>query len=334
MKPRCGTTRRPGSTRSRTGCRTCRARRIKCDETPQYCRNYTSTGRICDGYDSYWEISVSNRKKKPRNRQRYPLVVANPIADIVSWTPTSDERRCFTFVQARTIPDALSLFDSTLWQQSLMQMQVEAGSVIGRTPIFWYCMAVAQSARSFACLRRRNPHDSQVRDVMLLCCLLFTVVAIIWQEYAAALQHLRAGLCILRETEPSSQRLTAGRWIAAFRHLDTQCAMDGSFLWFWDEDEADTIIHPVVDPWWKQQRSDCQLLVPNDDPLYSVRQTLEPLFNRPHKFVRRCWHVSTTDMQSALTVLSAERLAIAAQLQPAKQLLQELRRRNDLITKS
>jgi len=35
--------------RTKTGCRTCRNRRIKCDETKPYCNNCTKGKRICEG---------------------------------------------------------------------------------------------------------------------------------------------------------------------------------------------------------------------------------------------------------------------------------------------
>ncbi|KAK6837121.1 hypothetical protein RU639_001593 [Aspergillus parasiticus] len=40
---------RKSHTKSRTGCRTCKARRIRCDESWPACKRCTSTGRRCDG---------------------------------------------------------------------------------------------------------------------------------------------------------------------------------------------------------------------------------------------------------------------------------------------
>ncbi|KAI0376050.1 hypothetical protein F5Y04DRAFT_226130 [Hypomontagnella monticulosa] len=38
------------TSKSRTGCKTCKIRRVKCDEARPYCRRCVSTGRRCDGY--------------------------------------------------------------------------------------------------------------------------------------------------------------------------------------------------------------------------------------------------------------------------------------------
>ncbi|CAK7212748.1 hypothetical protein SCUCBS95973_001568 [Sporothrix curviconia] len=44
-------TRRLGGRKDRTGCITCKIRRVKCDEGKPACHRCTSTGRKCDGYD-------------------------------------------------------------------------------------------------------------------------------------------------------------------------------------------------------------------------------------------------------------------------------------------
>ena len=41
---------RKGDRKVRTGCRTCKQRKVKCDEVKPYCYRCTSTGRHCDGY--------------------------------------------------------------------------------------------------------------------------------------------------------------------------------------------------------------------------------------------------------------------------------------------
>ncbi|KAI1779570.1 hypothetical protein F4818DRAFT_145091 [Hypoxylon cercidicola] len=46
----------------RTGCITCKIRRVKCDETKPACTRCTSTGRKCDGYDGQ---APPRRKKQP-----------------------------------------------------------------------------------------------------------------------------------------------------------------------------------------------------------------------------------------------------------------------------
>ncbi|RDW74905.1 hypothetical protein BP6252_06047 [Coleophoma cylindrospora] len=45
-------TQRMPMTKTKTGCMTCKIRRVKCDEGKPACKKCVSTGRVCDGYPS------------------------------------------------------------------------------------------------------------------------------------------------------------------------------------------------------------------------------------------------------------------------------------------
>ncbi|KAM0335223.1 hypothetical protein ACHAQA_000265 [Verticillium albo-atrum] len=47
---------RKSTPRVRTGCKTCRIRRVKCDETKPNCLKCTQTGRTCDGYEKHMTV--------------------------------------------------------------------------------------------------------------------------------------------------------------------------------------------------------------------------------------------------------------------------------------
>ncbi|OJK02133.1 hypothetical protein ASPACDRAFT_40951 [Aspergillus aculeatus ATCC 16872] len=262
-----GRTRRARLKRSKTGCRTCRARHVKCDENPGKCQNCTSTRRQRDGYDTHRLLFPT---RQTRHSERLPL--SPPVAVTVPWSSTSDERRCFGFVQARTIPDVLGYFDSDMGAicaaDGAVHQHMEPGLMGGST--VWELMAVAQSTRSFACLRRRNPRDTQMREVTLVSCLLFTIKNVVRQELGTAVQHIRAGLRILDGDKLSTS--SAGQplhlfWLHAFRHLDTQIGSDR------------LLMGPCT--------------------VSSARHMLEPLYNRFFKFIRQCWRMSRAGLQSA-----------------------------------
>ncbi|CAI6088519.1 unnamed protein product [Clonostachys chloroleuca] len=42
--------------KTKTGCHTCRVRRVKCDEAKPSCNRCLSTGRVCDGYTSIFQV--------------------------------------------------------------------------------------------------------------------------------------------------------------------------------------------------------------------------------------------------------------------------------------
>ncbi|KAA8644658.1 Zn(II)2Cys6 transcription factor domain-containing protein [Aspergillus tanneri] len=105
---------RSGGSRSRTGCRTCRARHVKCDETPGACKKCTSTGRRCD-----YDLQRLPHKRKPVQ----PNQLALPeLTDGFQWSITSDEGRCFSHFQFHTLPNLLELSNFVLWQNLVLQI--------------------------------------------------------------------------------------------------------------------------------------------------------------------------------------------------------------------
>ncbi|OJJ95102.1 hypothetical protein ASPACDRAFT_1860472 [Aspergillus aculeatus ATCC 16872] len=106
--------------RSRTGCRTCRARRVKCDETPVACNNCTISGMACDGYDVHRLIPGGGRRK---TGNLVPIfTIPADMARKLQWTTTSDERRCLSFFQHRSVEHLVGFYDSPLWQQVIFRL--------------------------------------------------------------------------------------------------------------------------------------------------------------------------------------------------------------------
>ncbi|PYI12794.1 hypothetical protein BO99DRAFT_305023, partial [Aspergillus violaceofuscus CBS 115571] len=251
-----------GRTRSRTGCRTCRARRIKCDEGPVACRNCSSTGRQCDGYDVH--RLPPKLKWTPQKTLADPHLLSlaggpRPALDRRDWTMTSDERRCVAYFQHHTVPTLLEFFDSTLWQKLVLQLSrseppvyhaivalsaihenSEANGMPLATPSDlaaanpWHQFAQDQLARAITLLnRRRRSQDPRLREVILVCCLLFVLADLLRGRYDSGFAHLRSGLLILQEQQQQQQQqhgafgnlasrrgLVAQCIVTAFAHLD------------------------------------------------------------------------------------------------------------------
>ncbi|RAH84940.1 hypothetical protein BO86DRAFT_290101, partial [Aspergillus japonicus CBS 114.51] len=248
-----------GRTRSRTGCRTCRARRIKCDEGPVACRNCSSAGRQCDGYDVH--RLPPKLKWTPQKTLADPHLLSlaggpRPALDRRDWTMTSDERRCVAYFQHHTVPTLLEFFDSTLWQKLVLQLSrseppvyhaivalsaihenSEANGMPLATPSDlaaanpWHQFAQDQLARAITLLnRRRRSQDPRLREVILVCCLLFVLADLLRGRYDSGFAHLRSGLLILQEQQQqqhgafgnlaSRRGLVAQCIVTAFAHLD------------------------------------------------------------------------------------------------------------------
>ncbi|KAE8356057.1 hypothetical protein BDV28DRAFT_127861 [Aspergillus coremiiformis] len=200
--------RRGGGTKVRTGCRTCRARHIKCDEAPEACKNCTSTGRKCDGYDLY-RLPIRH-KDAPGLRLELP-----PMRRKM----TSDESRCFSYFQHCIVP-FIEFFDSPVWEMLVLQMSeseravhhaVVALSAIHRAidstdqlrltgdNETWRRFGIEQLGRSYAVLSRRHvSNDPQLGMVTLLCCLMFILSEFLLNQYDFAFAHLENGIRILK----------------------------------------------------------------------------------------------------------------------------------------
>ncbi|RAH65495.1 Zn(II)2Cys6 transcription factor, partial [Aspergillus aculeatinus CBS 121060] len=227
------------SRRSRNGCRTCRARRVKCDEMPGACGNCTRTGRQCE-YDLH----------RIPERARVGRVVA-PAAQIsLPWKMTSDERRCLSFFQHRSVPHLVAFFDSPLWQRLILQLchhepavfhavialgavnqayEIEGGRRQRLVAVpqhqqqhqqqkrghrdqgQWYLFAVEQASRAISKLNeRRQSADPHFQRVILACCLLFVMCELLHQNPSRATFHLQCGLHILRGMNVRRQGSSSG----------------------------------------------------------------------------------------------------------------------------
>ncbi|KAL4965003.1 Zn(II)2Cys6 transcription factor [Aspergillus stella-maris] len=235
---------RAGTKKSRTGCRTCRVRRIKCDETSGSCNNCTKTSRTCD-YDIQ-RLPPSRQRGVSSARtchlQRTPEIIAN-----FRWAITSDERRCYSYFQHFTIPTLSEVFYSPLWRDLILQMSmsepavyhavIALGAVHQDSETYgmplpgqdlqneWHRFAIEQCGRSFALLgRRTSSQDPRFRNTVLLCCVLFILAQLMRGQYDEAVQHISNGLRVLNEAyaQDSQGKLIDPTIITAFAHLGTQ----------------------------------------------------------------------------------------------------------------
>ncbi|CEL01302.1 hypothetical protein ASPCAL00888 [Aspergillus calidoustus] len=209
--------------RTKTGCLTCRKRRVKCDETKPHCTRCTSTGRKCDGYPS---------SSPPRHdglvRWSLPLIVAPP-----SGNGNARETRAFQFFYERTVPSLSGYCGSEFWNRLVLQVSQHEKSVwhaliaLGslhenfendqRIPGLWFSrrgyddFAVREYLLAIRALigpRRTldhgtsgsSPAEPLTVDVYLISCILFACFEVLSSHYDSAISHIRAGIKIMSET--------------------------------------------------------------------------------------------------------------------------------------
>ncbi|KAF9884390.1 hypothetical protein FE257_001790 [Aspergillus nanangensis] len=280
--------------RSLTGCRTCRARHIKCDEAPGVCNNCVSTKRTCDGYD----IS------RLRGRKIAASCRVN-VAVRLDWLTTTDERRCLSYFIHCSLSNLGAFFDSSFWQKRVPQLSF-ADRAVYHTAVMLGALheesiqnkmrlsgenltnahqkfALEQRSRAFFYLSRRNAsEDPQFRETLLLCCLLFALADLIWARYENALQHLRGGLQILKEI-PEVQAVDPAL-LETFKRLDIQSSHFGlgkPFLFSNDEREECWPNHPPL------------LTL---ESLHDVKQSVDSLTSIGIPFLANCWPLSNVEI--------------------------------------
>ncbi|KAJ5717594.1 hypothetical protein N7488_003240 [Penicillium malachiteum] len=87
-----GSTDTPKPSRSRFGCRTCRARKVKCDERPGECGNCARLRLVCSGYDNSPESQAQNITKYRIESSRKKRTYRSCTACRGSKTKCSGER--------------------------------------------------------------------------------------------------------------------------------------------------------------------------------------------------------------------------------------------------
>ncbi|PWY72262.1 hypothetical protein BO70DRAFT_381810 [Aspergillus heteromorphus CBS 117.55] len=335
------------SKRSRAGCRTCRARHVKCDETPGACRNCTSSGRTCEGYDVCRLGPGGGNHGEFDGKPALELQAAMTVR--LAWTVTSDERRCLSFFQYRSIPHLVGFYDSPLWQKMVLRLcrtepavyhavialgaVNQANEIAGRVPrpgqrnnpqackSRWYRFALEQSGRSIALLnRRRLSQDPQFQDIILVCCLLFTICELLHGNRNLAISHVQGGLRILHTMQIQRQGLglevsrTSGQRqlpTGAASPLSTvaECVVETflnlqeSSIFFGAQDplefDRQFVLHQPYEDYLRDFRS-----------LQHAQQAFKPLFNATMLFTSTYMKSSDSDLQTNYATLQHQQLRI------------------------
>ncbi|RAL02768.1 Zn(II)2Cys6 transcription factor [Aspergillus ibericus CBS 121593] len=196
----------------KTGCVTCKIRKVKCDETKPSCQRCSSTGRKCDGYNPVPQKPTSKALKVVQMPSPWELLPGDRI-----------EMESFQFFHSVTTPNLAGFFDQGRWACRLLQMSHQY-------PALWHAMAaVAGAHRNFVTDRTpitvsRSQDNNEVRFalrqwnksiqslqtllsgqdltkldrlVVLSICLLFTTLSSLQGRQSQAFVHINSGLKLL-----------------------------------------------------------------------------------------------------------------------------------------
>ncbi|KAK1997381.1 hypothetical protein LX36DRAFT_749754 [Colletotrichum falcatum] len=191
---------RKGSRKVRTGCVTCKIRRVKCDEAKPSCNRCTTSGRHCDGYTP---INSSEL-------QHYRPYRVFPGAS------QPGEGRALQYFVQEAAPYLAGAIDPHFWPKVVMQF-TSFESAVRHSVVSISCLAERIQRRAAAdeqlrlqdetfALQHYNAAIHELRrmplqhsqPVVLLVCLLFVYVELMQANRRAAMVHCKHGFQLMR----------------------------------------------------------------------------------------------------------------------------------------
>ncbi|KAI0384426.1 hypothetical protein F5Y04DRAFT_229293 [Hypomontagnella monticulosa] len=224
--------------RSRSGCWTCRIRRVKCDEARPICKRCSSTGRTCDGYELQpIEVREAARGTERQLRAKETGVSSEPNL-VLTYQPrvapymSTTEAQSFDFFWRQTSQETPGFYKTELWGRLIPQLcnsepairhaTIAVGAMhakfMGTSPSLRvqtfgilegrHAFAIQQYVKALALLKDRlsNSSSSGNAEIALTCCLLFICLEMLQGNRVGAVEHLRTGLRVVAGI-PSQVRL-------------------------------------------------------------------------------------------------------------------------------
>ncbi|KAF2791312.1 hypothetical protein K505DRAFT_280990 [Melanomma pulvis-pyrius CBS 109.77] len=220
----------------RTGCTTCRIRKVKCDENKPFCRKCIDTGRTCDGYESPFRFFTSQPINNAYASGIKSGAGVQPIPPTLTQIAPQDIELLDRYFSIKTMFDvklgcdeeARQVLQSSLTDppirhavSSLRALRGDletsgdvAASVAQQTPSYdyglqQYCMALGGLASNLS-----SPSSNGLKSA-LLCCQIFISIEQVRGNYAAMAQHIIQGLRIMREYRARPTFVAANKLVPA-----------------------------------------------------------------------------------------------------------------------
>ncbi|TVY69017.1 putative transcriptional regulatory protein, partial [Lachnellula suecica] len=205
-------------TKVKTGCGTCKFRRIKCDEAKPICQRCASTGRKCDGYSSDITLSSTTPKYYTDLIQRVSVHIPG----------NAEEKRGFDFFIGNTAAELSGYYDTSFWEKLILAASAQTPSlrhaVIGLGALHEGFLrkglapssssngdpkaqlALNQYAKAMGELRRSLAKGKEEPLTALMSCILFVCFDCMRGWFESAMIHLESGLKILQDIRSSSSK--------------------------------------------------------------------------------------------------------------------------------
>ncbi|OAA56184.1 Zn(2)-C6 fungal-type DNA-binding domain protein [Niveomyces insectorum RCEF 264] len=228
-------------TKVKTGCATCRIRKVKCDENKPFCRKCVDTGRTCDGYESPFRHLTSQSIKSGRTggvRSGAGVQPPRPALPALGEVAPEDIELLNRYFSTKTMFDVklgcdeeakqilqASLTDPPIRHavsslRALREHLETSGEVTAsftqETPsrdyeygVQQYCMALGGLASNLS-----SPDSNGLKSA-LLCCQIFISIEQVRGNYGTMAQHIIQGLSIMHEYRARPYFAAANKLVAA-----------------------------------------------------------------------------------------------------------------------
>ncbi|KAK0620253.1 hypothetical protein B0T14DRAFT_226562 [Immersiella caudata] len=215
-----------GRSRVKSGCRTCKVRKIKCDEARPACNRCTSAGRVCEGYGIWGGgATVLNQHLQlglPTGSTPC-MLIPQPSASVPMASGTSEEHLVFEWFRNRAAKKlqgslVLNFWDTLLVQASLTEPAIyhavlALSSVHKENPtgigIGGTSGSVPDEHEQFTlrhyvkAIRHLQPHfasnDRPSLRIALITCVVFVGLDFLRGHFRAGQLHLLKGLKIMQD---------------------------------------------------------------------------------------------------------------------------------------
>ncbi|WPG98848.1 Hypothetical protein R9X50_00164600 [Acrodontium crateriforme] len=227
---------RKSAPKTRTGCLTCKIRRVKCDEARPGCARCASTGRKCDGY----RIPQKKESTSPPS-----VVLARSLNTGAPFDAL--EGNTIDFFRRNTVPGVSGYFIDPVWDLALQLSQqdmtvrhamVAMGAL--HQEIHLKKMA-AKASMDFSLTKSKFPtfqytkalnglqtllkSDSVPLNVAIISIILFVHFETLRENFAPALLHLENGIKLLRARVASSKEKVEDSLVQSFSRIDLQASI-------------------------------------------------------------------------------------------------------------
>lgn len=201
---------RYGGSKVRTGCVTCKQRRVKCDERKPICNRCVKAGRQCGGY--------APPPPKDRNVAGQPLVIISYVAPdcSISFLPGvgTREKRSLEFFKQHTLLETFAtpdwpehLLRTSYYEDAIRHAIVALGALhehYSTTSQMDEDFAMQQYSKAMKQIMKLDMKRNTSIDIALISCIIFACFESLQGHYRSSLLHINSGLQILKEQELSN----------------------------------------------------------------------------------------------------------------------------------